>query len=263
MDQIWAHVIRIGLTVLLLGALGWLTLRGRTGIIARRELVSVFTRPMAYVFGAVFLAVVGIVFSMGFEPGGEASMHQLFVWMAKALVVVIPILTMPLLSEEYSRGTIETMMTAPVGESQLVLGKFAAALAFYVFLIAATALHMVMLMAYGQPELGQAWMGYIGMGLIGACFISIGLFFSSLTRDQMLAAVLSMVVLAAVVIVPDLIRTDTPEHLRGVLDTVNASAWFESFSKGIFEVRSLVFFASVTLFFLFVSVKVLESRRWR
>ncbi|MCG3179332.1 MAG: hypothetical protein BIFFINMI_01666 [Phycisphaerae bacterium] len=255
--------LRAGVTAAVVAVIVLPMLLGKTGVIARRELLSVFIRPLGYVFGAIFLLIVAWMFMQGFTPGAEASMVGLFREIVKALIVVVPILSMPLLSEEYARGTIEPMMTAPVTERQLVLGKFFAVFTFYVALLAATLVHMGLLMAYGQPELGQAWMGYMGLLLVGAAFLSVGLFFSSLTRDQLLAALLSAAVLAAVGILPDVLLPDATGLWHRVLTTVNVAGWFADLSKGILDLRSVVFFLSVTLFFLFVSVKVLESRRWR
>ena len=241
-------------------------------VIARRELTSLFTSPLAYVAGAVFLLLVGVLFAtMVFQPGQEASMRALFMMMVPALVLAIPLLTMPLMSEEYARGTIETMMTAPVTESDLVLGKFAGALGFYVLLLATTLLHLALLAVFGEPETGQALMGYFGMLLVGAMFISIGLFFSCTTKYQLLAALLGVVVLAALTLLPML-----PFQLFGnawvvafkVFDYVGVPRFFEAFAKGFFDTRSLVFFVSVTARWMVASSSRMfpgqwETRSWR
>ena len=236
---------------------------GNSLVIARRELGSVFARPLAYVFAAVFLALGGWLFTRHFVPGEEASLHLLFMDLVTALVVVIPILTMPLISEELSRGTIETMMTAPVTETQMVLGKFLGVFIFYLFLLAMTLLYMVLVAIYGQPEPGQALMGYAGMVLVGAMFISVGLFFSSLTRDQLLAALLSAAVLVALTLGAEELIRRAGGVWRTLIGQVSVSGQFKSFSRGILDTRALAFFLSTTVFFLFTTVKVLESRRWR
>ncbi len=180
------------------------------------------------------------------------------------LVLAVPLLTMPLVSEEYSRGTIETLLTAPVTEMDVVLGKFLGVLGFYVVLLATTLLHLVLVVAYGEPETGQTLMGYAGMLLVGGMFLSIGLFFSCLTRHQLLAALLGAVVLATLTLLPLLLNElQLPERWMRVVDYVTVPANFDKFAMGLMDTRSLVYFLSVTLFFLFVSVKVLESRRWR
>jgi ABC-2 type transport system permease protein len=231
-------------------------------IIAQRELRSVFTSPLAYVAATAFLLLVGTLYAWHFDPGQEASLRQLFNDIVVVLVLAVPLLTMSLLSEEYSRGTIETMMTAPVSEVEVTLGKFLGVLGFYIALLATTLPHYILLRVYGEPEVGQAVVGYFGMLLVGTAFISIGLFFSSLTRHQLLSALLTALSLAVVTLLPWLVR-----RLSGtwadIIKYVSVTDHFDNFSKGIVDSSSLVFLLSVTVFFLFVTVKVLESRRWR
>ncbi len=237
---------------------------GNTWWIARRELVSAFTRPLAYIFTAVFLMLVGTLFVWRvFDPGQEASLVQLFQYLVMSLCVVIPILTMPLISEELSRGTIETMMTAPVTDTQLVLGKFFGVSIFYLVLLVTTLVYVILLSVYGEPEILQAVMGYAGMVLVGLMFISVGLFFSSLTHDQLLAALLSAAVLVALTVGAEFVVRNTTGWIRDVVDHVSVTANYGEFSKGFLDTRPVVYFLSSTAFFLFVTVKVVESRRWR
>ncbi|MDD4888591.1 MAG: ABC transporter permease [Phycisphaerae bacterium] len=234
-----------------------------TCVIAKRELASVLTSPRAYVIGAKFLALVGILFVLDFRPGMEASLRQVFSHVVWVLVLSVPLLTMALLSDEYARGTIETMMTAPVTEIDVALGKFFGVLGFYVLLLLTTLPHYFLLSAYSQPEFGQALMGYFGMMLVGGMFIAVGLFFSSLTKHQLLAALGSAAVLAIFTLLPLLLNRLVAGRVARFVNYVSVSANFDNFSKGIIDLRSLVFFLSMMLFFLFLSVKVLESRRWR
>ena len=238
-------------------------LRTKISIIARRELASVFTSPLAYLAGAGFLLVVGILFMQSFDNRMEASLRQPFTGLVTALVLAIPLLTMPLLSEEYSRGTIETMLTAPVSEIDLTLGKFLGVLGFYLMLLAATVPHFVVLIIYGKPHISQALVGYFGMVLVGAMFLSVGLFFSSVTRHQMMAAVLSALVLAAVTVLPEGVDPLVTGNLNAFFRHVSVLRNFTPLSQGIMDTRPVVLFVSVTVYFLFLSVKVLESRRWR
>ena len=222
-----------------------------------------FASPLAYLAGAGFLLLVGILFTLDFKPGLEASMRKPFMNLVTAMVLAIPLLTMPLFSEEYSRGTIETMMTAPVSEIDLTLGKFLGVFVFFAALLIGTLPHFVLLSVYGEPEVGQAVMGYLGMLLVGAMFIAIGLFFSSLTRHQLLAALVSVLSLAALTLLPRLLERVLSGGLGDFIKYVSVSDNFDRFAKGIIDTRPLVFFVSMTAFFLFLSVKVVESRRWR
>lgn len=234
-----------------------------TCVIAKRELSSMFTSLLAYLVGAIFLLLVGLLFAWKFEPGMEASLRQLFGHIVWVLVLAVPLLTMSSLSEEYTRGTIETMMTAPVSEIDVTLGKFLGVFGFYVILLATTLPHYFVLSAYGEPEHGQAIMGYLGMLLVGGMFIAIGLFFSTITRYQLLAAIASAAVLATLTLLPLLLNRLIVGWPAKVVNYLSVSANFDTFSKGIIDTRSLVYLLSTMLFFLFLSVKVLESRRWR
>lgn len=232
--------------------------------IARRELSSLFFSPIAYVAMALFLIINGFLFREDFQPGAPAEMRSVFETMVWVLVFIIPVLCMGLISQEFSSGTVETLMTAPVSEYQVILGKFLGSLSFYLVLLAPTLLYLVMLELYAEPDLRPALQGYLGLVLVGALFIAVSLFCSSLTRSQVIAAVTAAAILFLVTIVPwwATSKVALPDFWRavaaqGVFNRYNA------FSKGIFDSGNLVYFLAGTGVFLFLTVKVLESRRWR
>jgi ABC-2 type transport system permease protein len=196
-------------------------------------------------------------------PGNEASLRGLFTAMAQVLVFAVPLLTMRVLAEEFASGTIEPLLTAPVGDVQVVLGKFLGVWLFYVVLLGTTLLHLVLVLAYGTPETGVLLFGYVGMLLLGALYVSVGVFASSLTRHQLLAAVIGTSILFAVTFLVDYLGYHFGGQVRNVLGYINVLGHFDDFSKGMLDTKALVFFISGTLFFLFLAVKVLESRRWR
>src|SRR5580700_7081323 len=160
----------------------------RSPIIARRELGSYFYSPIAYVVMTLFLLICGFFFFRDFQPGQPAGMWTIFNHMIWLLIVAVPVLCMGLLAQEWSTGTIETLMTAPISETDVVLGKFLGALAFFGVLLAPTLLYVVILRVYSDVDLGPIFSGYLGIVLVGAMFISVGLFCSSLTRSQVVAA---------------------------------------------------------------------------
>src|SRR3954447_22086532 len=174
----------------------------RSIVIAKRELSSYFYSPIAYVAMFFFLLACGLLFWGDFQPGQPVAMRTLFDWMVWLLVLVIPMLCMGLLAQEWASGTVETMMTAPVLESDVVLGKFFGSLAFFAILVFPTLIYVFLLRIYGRPDLGPIFSGYLGILLVGALFIAIGLFCSSLTRSQVVAAVSAAAVLFVVTIVP-------------------------------------------------------------
>jgi gliding motility-associated transport system permease protein len=236
----------------------------RATVIARRELSSYFYSPLAYVTMTLFLLACGFSFWDDFRPGQPVAMRHIFEWMVWLLVFVIPILSMGLMSQEWSAGTIETLMTAPVGEIDVVAGKFLGSLAFFLVLIAPTLIYLLLLAIYGHPDLGPIFSGYLGIVLVGALFISIGLFCSSLTRSQVIAAVSSAAILFVVTIIPwwASAKAALPAFWRGAADQ-GVFTRYTDFSKGVIATSNLVFFVALTLVFLFLTVKVLESRRWK
>ena len=174
----------------------------RATVIARRELASYFHSPIAYVAMFLFLVVAGYAFRQDFQPGQPATMRAIFAQMVWLFVAILPVLCMGLLAQEWATGTIETMMTAPVREYEVVLGKFLGSFLFFLVLLAPTLLFLVMLAVYGRPDYGPIFSGYLGLILVGALFIAIGLFCSSLTRSQVVAAVSAAAILFVVTVVP-------------------------------------------------------------
>src|SRR3954454_8248845 len=140
----------------------------RAIVIARRELSSYFYSPIAYVAMFAFLLAAGGLFWDDFKPGQPAAMRTIFEWMVWLLVVIIPLLCMGLLAQEWASGTIETMMTAPVGEADVVLGKFMGSLGFFGVLILPTLFYVVMMRIYARPDFGPIFSGYLGIILVGA-----------------------------------------------------------------------------------------------
>lgn len=236
----------------------------KTLVLAHRELASYFVSPMAYIIGAMFLMVSGgIFFYTIFIQGNEASLRELFDRMAQLMVAAVPLLTMKLISDELRSGTIETLMTAPVTEAEIVLGKFLGVLGLYVILLAMTLVYLVLMALYGQPDTGVAVMGYLGMVLLGAAFIAVGVFASTLTRYQLVAAIIGIAVLAMFTLVmPWMVRSAAPP-LNHVAARLNVMVYFQDFSRGVFDLRGAMFFLGGMALFLFLSVKSLESRRWR
>jgi len=235
----------------------------RSITIARRELSSYFYSPIAYVAMTLFLLACGFLFWDDFRPGQPATMRTIFEWMVWLLVMVIPILSMGLLAQEWATGTIETMMTAPVEEHEVVLGKFFGSFVFFLVLLAPTLLFLVMLRIFARPDYGPIFSGYLGLILVGALFISIGLFCSSLTKSQVVAAVAAAAILFVVTVVPwfaaGQATLSTP--LRKITDQ-GVMARYADFAKGVIDTGNLVYFVVATAVFLFLTVKVLESRRW-
>lgn len=232
--------------------------------LTQRELSANFLSPVAYIVAAVFLVAVGHLFmSNTLVEGGEASMRFLLNSMAWILIFAVPLLTMRLLADEFASGTIESLMTAPVTDIEVIIGKFLGVMIFYVVLLLTTLVHIALLFRFGGNDVGLVLYGYLGMILLGALYIAVGVFASSLTQHQLLAALIGMGLLAGFTVLVDGFAAWQGGQWRVVLSYVNILHHFEDFSKGIFDTKAVMFFISTTAFFLFLTVKVLESRRWR
>lgn len=238
----------------------------RAPVIARRELASYFYSPIAYVAMALFLVATGLAFWNDFVPGNVVGMRSIFEWMVWFLVFIVPVLCMGLMAQEWSSGTIETLMTAPVRETDVIVGKFLGSFAFLVILLLPTLLYIVLLRIYsrGAMDYGPIFSGYLGILLVGAMFVSVGLLCSSLTRSQIVAAVAAAAVLSCVTIIPFFVstRAAVPAFWRKLADEL-VFRRYSDFSRGVIATEHLIFFLAITATVLFLSVKVLESRRWK
>lgn len=237
----------------------------RAPTIARRELSGYFFSPIAYVALTLFLATAGFFFYRDFQPGQPAGMRTVFDWLVWVLVFIVPVLSMNLLAQEWSSGTIETLMTAPVGETDVVLGKFLGGMLFFVVLLAPTLLYVLVLRFYSNVDYGPIFSGYLGILLVGALFFSIGLFCSSLTRSQVVAAVAAVAILFVITIAPWALQQQAStlsDFWRSAVDQGVYSRYID-FSRGVVDTGHVVFFIVATAVFLFFTTKVLESRRWK
>lgn len=238
----------------------------RAPVIARRELSGFFYSPVAYVATFLFLMAAGYLFMHDFVPGQPAGMRNIFDWLVWILVFIIPVLSMGLLSQEWSTGTIETLMTAPIGETDVVIGKFLGGMGFFLVLLVPTLLYVALLRIYSNVDVGPIFSGYIGIILVGALFVAIGLFCSSLTRSQVVAAVLAVAILFLITIVPWAAMRAEGSTLGATLRKLadqGVYSRYADFSRGVLDLGHVVFFLASTAVFLFLTVKVLESRRWK
>ena len=228
-----------------------------------RELLSQFCSPIAYVALSVFLLLSGYFFAVILNATQEASLRYSFGNFSVTLLFLAPALTMRLLSEEKKSGMLEVLMTAPLTEWDVVSAKFFAGWALYLFILAPTALYWALLkMVGGQPDMGPMLTGYAGLVLMGAVFVAIGLFASSLTSNQIIAAVLSFVILLGFWVL-GFATEDTTSSMGKVLAYLSLFEHYDTFRRGILDTKDFIYYLSTTILFLFFTVRVLESRRWR
>lgn len=233
--------------------------------IMQRELMSLFCSPIGYIVIAGFLLIMGVlvIWTGSFAPGQPASLREVFFWLPWVLTVIVPAISMRMISEEYRSGTIEKLMTSPVSDFDMVLGKYLAAFVFFVIMLLPTMMYLVLMEAYGNPDWGAALSAYLGLLLIGMAFTAFGIFASSLTSNQVVAWIMGWVPLLLFACIAYFVVQQVEGWQRAVLQQVNVINRFDEFSRGLVKLDSVVFFLAVAAVFVFVSVKVVESRRWR
>jgi ABC-2 type transport system permease protein len=252
--------------------------------IAAREIRSYFVSPVAYVVLTGFLLLSGWFFfnllarfsyllqiygSMG-RGGAELErlnlnefvisplLHNLSV----VLVILIPMITMRTFAEEKRLGTFELLLTSPLRVGEIVAGKFLGALVFVTLMLSLTAIYPILLVVYGDPEMGIMLSGYLGLFLVAASFLSIGLLTSSLTENQIIAAVSSLVALLLLYVISWPADTSTPT-IGAVLHYLSVTEHFGEFVKGVIDSRALAYFVSLIAAALFLTHRSVESLRWR
>jgi ABC-2 type transport system permease protein len=233
--------------------------------IMQRELLSLFCSPIGYIVIAGFLLITGVsvLWTGSFSPGKPATLREVFFWTPWVLTVIVPAISMRAIAEEYRSGTIESLMTAPVSDAQLVLGKYLASLIFYVIMLAPTLVYLVLMRVYGNPDMGASLAAYLGLLLVGMMFLAFGLFASSLTSNQVVAWILGWVPLLLFACLAFFVVGLVHGWVRAVFQQVNVIGRFDEFSRGLITTDGVLFFLVGTALFLFLAVKVVESRRWR
>lgn len=235
---------------------------GATFAIAKKELRVSFLSPLAWVFLAATLFLGGMFFYMGLALGGEASMRNATGNLAVLLLFCLPMVTMRAFADEARSGTLELVLTAPVPLGALILGKWLAVLAQCGVLLVATLVWPAVLFLYGEPDPGGVFGTYVGLFACCAAFSAAGLFVSALTRDQMVAAV-GTVLLLVPSWVANLGRDLAPSWATPVLDRISFLDHLRSFARGVIDTADLAWFGAFIALFLFLTWQTLESRRWR
>jgi ABC-2 type transport system permease protein len=250
-----------------------------------KELRSYFVSPVAYVIAGVFLFLSGYLFRnilmqfnywslqfsqrQQFMQGGmpplnlnEMVVTQFFAVMDFIWLMVVPMLTMRLFAEEKKSGTIELLMTSPVSTTQVLLGKFFAALTLYTAIVALTLVYCIILEVYGEPDWGPIWSAYLGYLLLGGTFIGVGVLASSLTENQIVAVLLAFGALLVLWLIDWSASFAGPTAAK-ILSYLSIIQHLQDFQRGVIDTGDVVFYLSAIFFTLFLTTRVLESRRWR
>ena len=249
--------------------------------IAHRELRSYFVSPIAYVvvglfallYGYFYFASLAIMVQFSSQAGmfgggpqtiniNEFMIRPLLSNTAIILLFMLPFLTARSYAEEKRSGTIELLLTSPLRDVEIILGKFLGALALFLLMLSVTALHMGILFWYGEPELGSILTGYLGLALMGASFIALGLLVSSATRNQVVAGVGTFSVLLLFWVLSWM--SDSAGPTAGpILSYLSILEHFDDFSKGVIDTAHVTYYLSFIAFGLFLTAKSVDSERWR
>lgn len=230
--------------------------------IFKRELKAYFTSPLGYVFLAIFYAFSGLFFYIFSLSVGSTDISSVFLMMFIVLMVFVPLLTMRLLSEDKKQKTDQLILTAPVSLLSIVMGKFLAAYAIFAIGVAVMPVYGFVMSTFATVSWLPIWGNTVGLLLLGGIFVSIGLFISSFTENQMIAAIGGFFINLMILLMNTLKSALPNGFLQDVLSSISVYSRYSEITNGIFSLSSLIFFVSVIFIFLFLTVRVLEKRRW-
>ncbi len=230
----------------------------------RREFKSFFLNPIGYVVLAVMFCTSGLFFFIYNMASGQSSLSYLYNNMFTVVLLVVPFLTMRLFSEEKRQRTDQALLTAPTGLTGIVLGKFFAALALFALSLSITLVYALIIALKVTPD----WMviagNFLGMLLVGGMMIAIGLMISALTESQVIAA-LGTLAVSVILISVDMLSTifASISWLAEAIEFVSVSTRYANFTVGLIEYDNVIFFLSLQALFIFITVRVLDSKRWK
>jgi ABC-2 type transport system permease protein len=247
--------------------------------IADKELRSYFASPIAYIIIGLFALLFGWFFYMFLTVfvrqseqmmqfgGGSANINQQMIRgvlqnSAVIILFVMPMITMRTYSEEKRSGTIELLLTSPVTDFQIIMGKFLGAMALYAAMLLVTVLYMAILFIYGNPEWRPVVAGYLGLLLMGGCFIAVGLLISSLTKNQIVAGFLTFAVFLMLWVI-NWIGDSSGPRTQAIVSYLSITEHFDDFARGVIDTKHLIYYLSFITFGLFLTAKSVDSERWR
>ncbi|MGH2575153.1 MAG: ABC transporter permease subunit [Ignavibacteria bacterium] len=226
-----------------------------------KELKSYFNSPIAYIVIIVFLVIVGYFFTNSFFTNNVASLRGMFDIVPFIFLFFIPAITMRTFSEEKKQGTIELLLTKPVQDYELVVGKFLAAFMLTIITLLPTLLYFIVVVLLGKIDFGTVIGGYLGLILMGGVYIGIGIFASSVTENQVVAFIISFVVVFTLFMMGKVLMQFSPA-LVSAFEFISTDYHFTNISRGVIDSRNLIYYFSMIFFTVFLTKVSLESRRW-
>jgi ABC-2 type transport system permease protein len=233
-----------------------------TSIITRREFRSNFDTPVGYVVISLALIFVGFATFQSFWSVNRASVGQMFFWLAWSFVIVIPAVTMRLFAEEKRTGTIELLITMPVRDRDVVLGKAFSALGLVAVMLVLTLSYPITIARLGSLDWGPVGVGYLGLLLEAAAAIAVCLYFSSITENQVIALFLGFVTIVFLNLL-DWLGSAAGGWFGDAIASISFQRRLTPFTRGLLDLRNVVYFLSVAVFFTLLTMRSLESRKWK
>ncbi len=234
----------------------------RALLLTRKEWTESFNVPTPYIAMVLFFVIMGWLFTGSLFLLGQASLDEFLTPLPLLLSVFLPAFTMRLFAEEYKTGTVETLVTLPLEDTEIVLGKFGAALAVWGTMLGLSLVYPALLIAAGPPDLGQAAAGYLGALLLGVFYAALGLFASSLTRSQVVGFLFGFLMCFVFFLIGQ-----SAEYLPGLagqlLSYLGVDRHYRSFLRGVVDTRDVLYFLSGTVLALAGTLASFNSRRWR
>ncbi len=229
--------------------------------IFRKELKSYFNSPVAYIVITVFLLISGWFFSTNFFLMGQATVRTALSIIPLIFIVFIPAITMRSIAEEKGSGTIELLVTMPTRDMEIVLGKFFAALTLLTIAVLFTLAYVITASSLGNLDGGPTFGGYLGLLMLGATYLSIGIFASSTTENQIVAFILSFAIIFVFFLL-DKVLFFVPGPLVSFFEYLSVDYHFNNLARGVVDSRDIIYYLSLTTFMLVLAGKSLESRKW-
>ena len=248
--------------------------------LADKELRSYFASPIAYVIIGLFALLFGYFFYVSltyflrqseqmsqFGGGGSANINQQMIrWVLQNAAVIIlfvmPMITMRTYAEEKRSGTMELLLTSPITDFQIIMGKFLGAMGLFLAMLLVTVLYMGLLFWYGNPEWKPVAAGYLGLTLMGGCFVAVGLLISSLTKNQILAGFITFAVFLMLWVI-NWMADDAGPRTQAIVSYLSITSHFDDFARGVIDTKHVVYYLSFITFGLFLTAKSVDSERWR
>ena len=232
------------------------------GAIIKREISAYFSSAIGYIVLAAFYVFGGFYFYMSVLMSNSTDLSYTFSSLFVILTFIIPILTMRLFSEEKKQKTDQALLTAPISLTAITLGKYFAALIMYLFCILITLVYAVIISFFNAPSWETVFGNFIGIFLLGAALIAVGMFLSSITENQIVAAVGGIVFGVLMLFMDSIARAISVEFISNTLKGISFMSYYNNFTLGVVSLKDIVFFVSVCALFVFLTVRVFEKKRW-